>query len=605
MKFILVLLLSFGSCALSLGQNATISLRNNSALNLELTNDAVSIPSIDEGSFEVYEPSIPFYSNTLEIGIYNIDNKSVIDFFYSYNIIISDSTDTLRIDYRTLFSDDQFSVEVASKNVDPPLDFTTISDSNSASFELTFGGYEMTFKAGKTGENSYLFLLHANDQADLDLSELEEENTLNVLTYNIFMLPPPIYYSNQWARARAIPDEIRGYDVVILQEAFMYGINTDILFPLLENDYPYITKEITQQGKPEDAGVYILSRWPIEASDFIVYDRCSGVDCLSAKGVRYAIINKLGVRYHLFGTHADAGRNEAKKFQYQQAREFMDGKQISPYEAVLFGGDFNMRYREPLYNAILDTLEFVEPNIIGYPWSTANRKNVIDYVFDFQNYLVSDYSFNNTLILRSTKDEVLPILDLSDHYAVHGHFEFPEIEPEVVFDTSNVQVDGNNIVYESTTSLERRSKFSIGEYSLDGINYMTIDTLSTNVFSDDIVNYTFSLADNNEPLLYFRNKMVFQNENFEYSEIITLNRVPSAINENISSELEVNELIKTNGPLTITIHSYSGQRLINETIRNLDDYRKLRNFNNFSTGTYILQFYSRNGALLRNQKINY
>ena len=329
------------------------------------------------------------------------------------------------------------------------------------------------------------YVIHEHDPFPVPAEDKVDPNTLNVLSYNIFMLTPPISLSNQGTRANHIHHHVDGYDVLIINEAFDNSAR-DILTNNLSAEYPYYTDVINESGSVEDGGVLIYSHWPIEFSDQIVYNDCDADDCLAAKGVMYARINKNGKKYHVFGTHtqawADPGNVATRQLQMTQLKNFAEAQNIPADEAVIFGGDFNVEkttnYLDE-YNIMFSILNTAEPVYLGHPftydylvssYADAPYQEYLDYVMYEKSHLIPDVQTNKVIILRSMANDMWDIFDLSDHLAVHGRFHFPEIvcAPDLILDNiHNTGVEtflaGNTISSTGTISGETNVEYSAGQ----------------------------------------------------------------------------------------------------------------------------------------------
>src|SRR5919202_5067329 len=113
-----------------------------------------------------------------------------------------------------------------------------------------------------------------------------------LLAHNVYMLPMVNWGQAQRADLIAQADYIKGYDVVLLQEAFD-NIPSDQLLSGLKGEYPHQTPVLGRSrdgwdetlnyggvfdGKFEDGGVAVVSRWPIEQKEQYVFDRGCGFD---------------------------------------------------------------------------------------------------------------------------------------------------------------------------------------------------------------------------------------------------------------------------------------------------------------------------------------
>ena len=183
-----------------------------------------------------------------------------------------------------------------------------------------------------------------------DLREASPADQLRVATYNVFDRGYKVAAEGQDQRMARLPDALAGIrggplDAVVFQESF----NHDILsYGLCKAGFPWQTPVISDPtiNSLESGGIFIASRWPITDQGTHVYrDDCRLPDCLAAKGVVYAKIEK-GARkvpYHLFGTHMQANLKyqEIRYRQADQMHRFVGSRAIPKSEPVLLLGDFN------------------------------------------------------------------------------------------------------------------------------------------------------------------------------------------------------------------------------------------------------------------------
>jgi hypothetical protein len=163
----------------------------------------------------------------------------------------------------------------------------------------------------------------------------DEAGQFSVLAYNIYMRPQTFFRDGQQSRMRYLPEQLKGYDVLVLSEVFDVKMREALLVELLP-EYPYVTEPlgadlvVTQHG-----GVLIASRWPIEEEQQLLFGKlCSGSDCAAQKGAIYARINKNGERYNIFGSHLQAWPGpvtaQVRKGQLEMLKQFIDGLKLSP-----------------------------------------------------------------------------------------------------------------------------------------------------------------------------------------------------------------------------------------------------------------------------------
>jgi len=133
-----------------------------------------------------------------------------------------------------------------------------------------------------------------------------------------------------------------------------------------------------------DGGLLVLSKFPIVAEEFIVYDQGIQSDALAAKGVLYTKIqlrngmasngdrekdknsaggmNGKGLQLHLFNTHMQASYNSVKNLQQKDRyeairtsqlknlREFVFEKTKGDSFPIVLLGDFNVNGRKGQFN---------------------------------------------------------------------------------------------------------------------------------------------------------------------------------------------------------------------------------------------------------------
>jgi len=294
------------------------------------------------------------------------------------------------------------------------------------------------YQAYFTGhDDDLLYIIQENYSGN---QNSDDSNTLDILAYNIYMLSG-VLGRDQYARADLIPDHIKGYDTLILSEAFDNGAREDLLSGL-KGEYPYQTVVVDRSGSLEDGGVVIVSRWPIEYSKSIVYNDCTGDDCLAAKGAMYARINKNGKIYHLFGTHTQAYKDTLKQIdtrlnQLIQLKSFITSLNIPSSEPVIVGGDLNIDKHANVsqeYDDMYYILDALKPAFFGHPftydpwynlYASGNDREYLDYVLTLKPFLQPIVYSNEVKIVRSM-DDFMEGWDLSDHFAVKGHFVFPD-----------------------------------------------------------------------------------------------------------------------------------------------------------------------------------
>ncbi|WP_119394288.1 sphingomyelin phosphodiesterase [Salinibius halmophilus] len=256
---------------------------------------------------------------------------------------------------------------------------------------------------------------------------------LSVMTYNIWALP--LVASHIDDRLDLLPQYMKGYDVVMLQEVFAPG--RDAFLAELAREYPYQTRMLDNNSvNIFDGGVTIVSRYPIVNQAQLVFPDCSGTDCFADKGINYAEVVKNGESYHLFATHAASfDTDEARRLrqeQFQMMRKFARDQGIPQNEMVIYGGDFNvnkLKFATSDYPAMLANLNASEPGYAGYTASTFDPRinsfaaeydvvEYLDYILVSNEYDQSQSNINEVTVPRSTDARLWEHWDLSDHFPV-------------------------------------------------------------------------------------------------------------------------------------------------------------------------------------------
>lgn len=310
-------------------------------------------------------------------------------------------------------------------------------DRNVHRFESTAFGeraVELAFKSESSARYDDLYYTITPEKQDEAVEP--DANTLKMMTYNIWMLPAVASHIDE--RFDIIPEHVKGYDVLALQEVFAGG--RDEFLRELAKEYPYQTKMLDQDGfNIHDGGVIIVSRYPIVNQAQYVFPDCSGTDCFADKGVNYAEVIKNGQAYHVFATHTasfdtDTAR-EYRQRQFKQMREMAKSLDIPAHETVVYSGDFNVnKLKFPGdYQQMMTNLNAAEPSYTGYTASTfdprindfagealSGGENIeyLDYVMVSQEYGDKTENTNRVDVPRSTDERMWQHYNLSDHFPV-------------------------------------------------------------------------------------------------------------------------------------------------------------------------------------------
>ena len=194
-----------------------------------------------------------------------------------------------------------------------------------------------------------------------------------LLTYNIFIRPPPIKSNKGDFKDGRLQQFQQHYankfDVIVLQELF--GALSGRKQNFFSHCKPLgLNHQLSIENKPPskyliDGGVSMVSRFKFRAHDQIIFKEACVADALAAKGVLYGKIelNQNGNEYiHIFGTHLQApgGVEQSKPIRASQIIEaltFIREKTKNDKRPIIFCGDFNIAGGSDLYREFVACVE--------------------------------------------------------------------------------------------------------------------------------------------------------------------------------------------------------------------------------------------------------
>jgi len=260
-----------------------------------------------------------------------------------------------------------------------PSYFSFVMENNiltGASFLLYFGLLSFVRRSGGAAGN------HGVAFGD----KFEAPYNVKILTYNIFLRPPLIKnnqddYKNE-RLAEFLRTQIDRFDIVCLQEMFnLANYRQQLLLRIArEKGFPYYARSVDPHwlsGKFIDAGLVILSRYPIAETDGMIYRSGNQIDSWAAKQVIYAKVQVTPHYFvHVFTTHMQASyydnhesinviNDKARATQVQEMSDFIKMKtEGSPYP-VIITGDFNIDsvQENGEYQYMINTLRASKPNV--------------------------------------------------------------------------------------------------------------------------------------------------------------------------------------------------------------------------------------------------
>jgi sphingomyelin phosphodiesterase len=263
----------------------------------------------------------------------------------------------------------------------------------------------------------------------------QKEDSLKVLSWNIYMLPANLISLGQAKRVHYIAEQLNNsdYDVIVFQEAFDRDARY-ILSKAMRKKFPY--QEGPANAKPSwfrmNSGVWIVSKYPMKYLDEIEFRKGKGIDRISRKGALLVEVNKNGRIYQIAGTHLQSGASGKKsQIRISQYNEIYD--MLRQYERPdviqLICGDFNTPKNDrKYYNMMLETLKAQDGPLKSNLQTTYDVKlndlasggsdysEVLDYIFIRGNTNKIRYSSRNVVAFKARWHEKRQ--HLSDHFAV-------------------------------------------------------------------------------------------------------------------------------------------------------------------------------------------
>ena len=202
----------------------------------------------------------------------------------------------------------------------------------------------------------------------------EDQCSIRILSYNMFIRPPGITtHGNDYKNERLryfFENIINDYDVICLQEIFgTFSNRRQMLITEAKNrgfDYHlYSVKppfNFCGDFFVVDGGLLILSRFPIEACNRLVFQKGKNNDSFAAKGVIHTRIklNNIIGSIDVYNLHLQSMDKHEKERLYQLDLFRMFFKTThNPTSIAFVSGDFNMNGKnESTYLKLLNKMKF-------------------------------------------------------------------------------------------------------------------------------------------------------------------------------------------------------------------------------------------------------
>lgn len=222
----------------------------------------------------------------------------------------------------------------------------------------------------------------------------QSTDSLKVVSWNVF-LRPGILKDKQLERVDSIAASLlkMNADVIVLQEVF-HKKSRKRLIAALSKSYPFHTKMGKKSFWGVPSGNCVFSKDSIQSEQYIYYKRAMKADKLAKKGAIAIEINHLGKSFNIYSTHLQAGGGiegaHIRHSQLNQLAEMSDAN--DQLTSSLFVGDFNIEYKDSLYDYISSTFDVIniEPSNTDIGTANFNDHNLtsdtgspswIDFIF--------------------------------------------------------------------------------------------------------------------------------------------------------------------------------------------------------------------------------
>lgn len=273
----------------------------------------------------------------------------------------------------------------------------------------------------------------------LPLSVFAQE--LKVMTWNTFLIPPPWNMTKQADRVDVMKEVLpaMGQDVMFFQEAF-YDKKRKDLIKALNKTHPFAA--VPKKGKKlkhiQDSGLFVVSKYPMEVLDQVIFKDCAKADCMSSKSaIMVEVTLPSGKKAQMINTHLQAW-DEPKTAairtkQLEQIKEMM-AKHAKPGVPQILLGDLNIDGKggeHPEYKAGLEQMEMTSEPLTGELKGTNGfstegcfhkpgglKDEWLDHMWLKKNGSETTITNKKVVTMRAELNDCE--CPLSDHYAVEA-----------------------------------------------------------------------------------------------------------------------------------------------------------------------------------------
>lgn len=263
-----------------------------------------------------------------------------------------------------------------------------------------------------------------------------QASDLKVLSWNAFMLPKPIKYSNQKVRTGVIADALKGedYDLIFMQEAFTKDFRSHVGRTLKEK-YPhqyYLARKLAL--KVFGSGVFVLSKNPFKVLDKVYYKECGSADCFARKGsvlIESTLPSGKVVQFAVTHLQAIEKLGRVRLSQLSQIKGMLAKHKKDGVPQLLIG-DLNIDIKEPEFEKGQELMNMKHTELTG-PISHTNvipcyKKETAEEEWIDHMWVSNDTSLKESSMqaLELSYEYKGQKCNASDHLAIEGHFTFAD-----------------------------------------------------------------------------------------------------------------------------------------------------------------------------------
>lgn len=249
---------------------------------------------------------------------------------------------------------------------------------------------------------------------------------LSILTYDVWGLPS-LFGTQRKERFARLGDTLNRYDVVTLQSAF----SDDIAVLKETTGFIHHFRVDNSSLVKTNSGLYVLSKYPILTSNFTPFTQCSGVHCLSNKGLLFIRIEhpKIGP-IDIYTSHYQGGDSaKAKDIRMADHNRILQEAitRQGQNNPIIITGNFNFLPEQSEYQDLMrrlpltDVFKKLHPTEAGYTYDPNNPNLAgegtpgrLDYIFTMNTAKAKITPVEASVTHREAVDGLV----LSDHYGV-------------------------------------------------------------------------------------------------------------------------------------------------------------------------------------------